>query len=405
MKFSILIILLFIVFVPSSFCQFPGYYPGIVPPLSYQQSPFLQGAGVTGVAIVTDDPIGYYYNPAILGVTAKSNHISALFLTKKTEWLGLSYISTISYGFNAGYNLSEKLPVSVGFGFLHNIYTFDNNSLSIEKDSFNSFSLGVSINLPIEVSFGLSIKKFDSYYFGYSAGDGLINNEISGTAYDIGGIVILPFSDLLLNKTRINIYSNSFLFPKINFTMGYSMANIGGEYSYMEGGQPQPLPRTAKLGYALNLGANLFINDKNITAFDYTFVAEASDVLWRFDSNNNISYNGFLGDINLGKNLIQLKYTDHVVIHKAHIFNIFETVKFAFGNYFGETYVYARSTSALMISTKGIFKLLNNQIHDPVFRYISQHIGIEYTHSNIFKENPFETDYNAISLFFNNFEL
>ena len=79
MKIKKLILLFSILLMVKSYAQGSS----AVPFLSLQQSPFLQGAGATGVAVITEDPLGFYYNPAILGVTAKTNHISTLFLTKK----------------------------------------------------------------------------------------------------------------------------------------------------------------------------------------------------------------------------------------------------------------------------------------------------------------------------------
>ena len=119
MNLKKLVLLLVIFITARSYSQTES----AVPFLSYQQSPFLQGAGATGVAIITDDPLGFYYNPAILGATAKTNHISTLFLTKKTEWLGLPNNTMNSYGFNVGYNFKDQLPITLGLGIMKSIIT------------------------------------------------------------------------------------------------------------------------------------------------------------------------------------------------------------------------------------------------------------------------------------------
>ena len=394
-----LIFILLILFTTIIFPQGQG----AVPFLTLQQSPLLQGAGQTGVAIITDDPIGFYYNPAILGVTAQSNHVSTLFMTNNADWLGYLNLNTNSYGFNIGYNLKKNIPLSVGIGFIHNLFSYNIPSYFGNEESFNSFSLGASLNYPVIFSLGFSIKKFNST-LGGDISTNYKTYEASEMAYDFGALVSVPISNYLLEKTKYDICDNLFLTPKLNFVLGYSITNIGNEIYYIDPAQSDPIPRTAKLGYSINLGADFHLDNKTITAFDYTFVAEASDLLPESDSIGNTTYKGLLGDISIGKNLIQLKYTNNTIIHKAHIFNIFETVKFAFGNYVGKGLEYNPKTSAFVISTKGLFKLLDNG-DNTVLGFILKHLGLEYTHSTVFKDIPFETTYNSISIFYNNFEL
>ena len=146
-------------------------------------------------------------------------------------------------------------------------------------------------------------------------------------------------------------------------------------------------------------------HDKIISFLDYTFVAEASDILIQRDNNGALSYKGPLGDINIGKNLIQLKYDNNTLIHKGHIFNLFETVKIAFGNFIGKGYEYNVKTSSLVFSTNGLFNLLSEPEDSSVLGFITNHIGLEYTTSNVFKDVPIETNYKAISIFYKNFDL
>ncbi len=374
-----------------------------VPFLSIQQSPFLQGAGQTGVAIITDDPIGFYYNPAVLGFTAKSNHVSFLFLPKKVEWLNFYGIQTNSYGLNIGYNFDKKLPLSLGIGFIHNRFSYSD----FEDDSFNSFSVGASLNYPVSFSLGFSLKKFSSIIRGTTrvSPDSISSSEASGTAYDFGALVNVPVSDLLFKNTRYDLKDNSFITPKFNFALGYSLTNLGKEISYSDPAQQNPIPRTARLGYSFNLGFNFNINKKTISLFDYTFTAEASDLLPQRDSNRNLTYKGLLGDINIGKNLIQLKGDNNASIHKAHVFNLFETIRIAFGSFNGGGDARVRKTDAVVFSTEGFFKLFQDPGDNSVFGFITKHIGIEYTVSTIFVDEPLETKYNAISIFYKNIEL
>ncbi len=99
----------------------------------------LIGAGSIGAAIPNDDVLGFYFNPAILGYSARNNHASISIMPTKTDWFTQDYYyihpayssyydlillnnsedpSFNNFGFNFGYNLNTtklKLPITVGF--------------------------------------------------------------------------------------------------------------------------------------------------------------------------------------------------------------------------------------------------------------------------------------------------
>ena len=395
MKLKKIILLVFILLTAKSYSQGQS----VISEMAFQQSPFLQGAGATGTAVITYEPTGFYYNPAILGFNAKTNHMSILFFPKKIKnwWDGwYTDISINTLGLNIGYNFGKIIPISVGIGFIHNYYNYD--FFLPDRDYINTFSIGASLNYPVSFGLGFSIKNYNSTLGNFTA---------SGIAYDIGAILDVPIDELLLKNVNYDLNKTFFLTPKVDFVLGYSLSNVGNEVSYVDPAQADPLPRTARLGYSFNLGINLNMNNKCISAFSYTFVAEASDQLPERDSNSNTSYKGLLGDINVGENLIQLKYSNNTMIHKAHIFNALETVKIAFGNFHSNRgpFISNSETSATSFSTKGIFKLINNNANNSLLKFITKHIGIEYTMSKVFKDTSMETKYSAISIFFNNFEL
>ena len=58
---------------------------GTLTSATFQQSAYLIGTGQLGVALPTDEIMGYYFNPAILGYTAKENHASFAFMPGKTD--------------------------------------------------------------------------------------------------------------------------------------------------------------------------------------------------------------------------------------------------------------------------------------------------------------------------------
>ncbi len=384
-KFTLIFLLLFVSLI------FPQGQTA-VPFLTFQQSAFLQGTGQTGAAVISEDPLGFYYNPAVLGFTAKSNHISSFFLSNKVDWLGAGRVFLNSYGINLGYNFEKEMPVSVGVGFIHNNFDFQLN----ENDSFDAISIGASLNYPVSFGIGISIKKFNSALDNYPNGPA-IHTETSGTAFDIGGIVNVPISKLLLASNKINLNQTTFITPNLNLTLGYSLNNIGNKISYIDPAQADPIPRTARLGYTILIGSKLHFDDSEIDLMNYTFISETSDLL----VDENMNYKSWLGDINIAKNLFQLKTESSAIVHKAHIFDFFETIKLSIGRFNGRGY-YNVKTSAFVLSTNGFFKLLSRKYESSVFNFIFSHLGIQYTKSKIFIDQPIETEYNGISIFFNN---
>jgi len=379
-------VLIFILFITS--LVFPQGQTA-VPFLTFQQSPFLQGAGQIGAAIISEDPLGFYYNPAVLGITAKSNHLSSFFLSNKVDWLGVGKVYLNSYGFNLGYNFNNELPISIGVGFIHNNFDFQLN----ENDSFDGLSVGASLNYTISLALGVSIKKFNSSISNNINGPA-IHSEASGTAFDIGSIVNVPISEMLFTSYKIDLDQTAFITPNLNLTLGVSINNLGSKISYIDPAQADPIPRTARLGYSILLGSKLHFNKSTINFINYTFAAEASDLL----VDRNMAYKSWLGDINIGENLFKLKTESSTVVHKAHIFDFFETVKFSVGRFNSEGY-YNVKTSALVVSTSGLFKLLTQTNNNSFLGFVVNHLGIEYTQSKIFIDQPIETEYRGFSIF------
>ena len=84
--------------------------------------------------------------------------------------------------------------------------------------------------------------------------------------------------------------------------------------------------------------------------FGYSFTVEASDILVKnrvvnpsssYAGPMNTEYQGPFGDIEFVKHLVELKGDDNVIVHRGHIFRLFETLTFTSGrfagNYWGGT--------------------------------------------------------------------
>jgi hypothetical protein len=243
---------------------------------------------------------------------------------------------------------------------------------------------------------GFSIKSYTSTF-----PPQLINNEIitpkaSGTAFDFGAMITAPVSKLLFNEYNIRLYEKSFIKPKVDFTLGYSLTNVGNKVIYFDPAQADPIPRTARLGYTFNFALELSNNwVRKLNVVDYSFTAEAADLLIKHDTSGNMQYQNLLGDINIGKNLIELHGDQNVVVHRGHILRLFETIVIVSGRFNGSGYD-NRKTNGIGVSSEGLFKLLNSSIDNPLINYLTNHFVVEYYNSNIFVDSGLDTNLKGI---------
>lgn len=99
--------LLSIIFILFPFATNAQGYAAL-PSLGLNPNPQSFGMGMSGVSLPTNDPLGFYFNPAILGYSSQSNNLAIQFYTNKVSWMPGLYYYTTSYnntGITAGYNL------------------------------------------------------------------------------------------------------------------------------------------------------------------------------------------------------------------------------------------------------------------------------------------------------------
>lgn len=381
-----------------------------IPSLNFVQSAFLNGAGQIGAAIPVHDALGFYFNPAQLGYFAADNNLSINLMPEKSNYNGNFFpMTSQSFGIAAGYNfnrINKNLPLSVGIGYIRNKFDYGNYTYGTKTinsyDSFDCLSVGAGYKYYLLFNVGFSAKFYNSVMGAFTNVNELSSVKADGTAFDLGAMIIAPLSNLFFNDAAIDMGNESFLKPVLNFTLGYSLTNLGKKVSYIDPAQADPLPRTARLGYSINTGVNLNINNYGFKALDYSFTAEAQDMLIT-NSNGSVQYQGILGDIKIGTNLIGLKGDRNVILHRGHILKVFETViltsgRLGYGNY-------SYKTSGVGFSSEGVLKLLGILTNNRTVKYIAHHIGIEYYNSNSFLDLPNETNYKGLNVYLRNFEL
>jgi len=380
-----------------------GQGEAALPFLAMQKSPLLYGAGEIGAAIPITTADGFFFNPAQLGNFSKVNNFSVFFNPQKTEWMpkAVNKVSMNTFSVAAGYNFSSNnktIPLSVGIGYYKN--NVELKGFGGDEDKFDCFSIGVGYEYYLNFNVGLSVKSFSSKMIDYSASAAHKTVEASGNAIDFGVMITAPISKLAFDNCKMKIGEKIELKPNVDVTLGYAASNIGDEIFYVDQFQKDPLPRTARLGYTIDFSIDSKIYGTAIKALGYSFTAEAEDLLVKknmyisgiYDTSySGTQYQGAMGDIKVGRNLIELKGDDDVAIHRGHMLKVFETVTFAFGRLNGSGYNNIK-TNAISISSDGLFKLLNACVDNKIVNYITSHCSVEYSSANIFADTSAETN-------------
>lgn len=272
-------------------------------------------------------------------------------------------------------------------------------------DEFRSFSFGIGYKFYLNFSLGLTTKSFTSVLSDNPSEFNSAVGKVDGTAVDYGFLISAPISKLFYDDFSFEIKDSWKIIPKTNISLGYSLTNIGDEIFYIDQAQNDPIPRTARLGYNINLGFELINDNLKFNLLDYYFIAEAEDILITREESNNYKteYQDWMGDISFGKHVIGLKGDDEVTVRKAHMFRILETVNFSIGRFDGRGYYPLRKTSGVTVSTTGLSKYLNANFDNGVLQFISEHISIEYYNSTLFKDWEFETDIEGVGIILKNF--
>jgi len=372
------------------FLSFSLYYAqgeAAVPFLKLQQSPLFIGAGETGASMPTDDPAGFYFNPANLGNFSRTSNFGLYIMPYPSDWMSLG-LKNKTMGMSIGYNFADSkinLPISIGLGYIHNRFdfgTFYQGNDSFESyDKFDNFSFGIGVDYYLRFNLGISYKSFYSQLGNINIGDSKILASTSGSAYDFGAMLTIPISHLLIEKYQYSLNDNASLIPSFNITFGYSLSNYGDEINYGEPAQSDPIPRSARVGYTVDFGVKMKLNKNIVSVAKLSLITEVSDVLIKrgIGDNDNlyINYQGFLGDISLFENLILQKGGEDVTIHRGSVFDFLETATLMYGKIDGRGY-YNKRTHGLIIRTDGIFKLLLSSIENPNIKFMAEHLSFQY---------------------------
>jgi hypothetical protein len=414
MKNCILSFVLILIFGLQSVSLSQG--EAAIPFLVFPASPIQTAMGSTGTSLPTDDPYGFLLNPAQLGYTSQSNNLSFIFYPSSVDWLGSPTLSINGIALNLGYNFKNTfgIPISVGIGFANPEINYGEFMRTGEgdptpigtfeaKDYYYAYSLGAGIDYYVQLYAGITYKSITSILSDQPVGEEQGSGKAEASAIDYGFLLNVPIIRLIDENLSFDLTQNIPAMPFLNLSFGYSKSNIGDEVSYIDFAQADPLPRMVRLGYGISTGMDLQFEKTEINVLDISFTVDAEDILIDRETSGSFDYQSGLGDIDFGKNVIQIKGDDKVVSHAGLQISLLETLVIRNGHFSGRGFD-ERKTNGLEIRAKGLLKLLDKFSGDPTVKFISDHFDLRYYNTTYFADHFLETNITGLALVMNGFE-
>ena len=391
-----------------------------LPFLEITPNPQSIGLGWTGVSTNTNEPLGYYSNPATLGYSAQTMNLSLQSFTTKSDWLSQGMWTYNASAFSAGYNFKNVLyGLNIGVGLGYSAVRLDfgaspiyypqksSNEFYTAYDKYDAYTFGISFDCYVNISAGVNSKKVASLLEEYYDLTGELHKiKADINVLDWGLLLNVPISKLALKDYAVNLNNDYKIKPAANLSLGYSRSNIGDYVSYVDLFQKDPLPLTAKLGYNLSLGADIIMKNILLNLITYDIMVEADNLLINTNNTNGESTyrSGLFGGIKFARNLLQWKTSDNVTLRKAQRVSLFETVSFLYGAFYGEGWDGGRYSNGIVLSTNGWFKVMGTYFNDNGYlKFVFDHLEIQYVSADTFVNSGIGTNLKSISVLFNRF--
>lgn len=363
-------------------------------------SPSTEANGMGGImtSVTPTSSSAMIYNPAQLGMLSRTHSFSSDFYTNVVQWLpAFNHLDLWlnSYSMMYGVNLGDKLPnnVSVGIGYSKTflnlgefIQTDQNNPTEIGRfrgyEKSDNYSLGFSLDVGVIVGFGTTVKRIQSHLLPFGVGNTSITGSADLTAIDFGIISKIPVAALLLGH---NSSPTIILIPVVDVSLSYAMNNIGRAVVYADPKQADPLPRTARVGWSVEAGAQIAASQSPFNFVRLTIAREAEDILATRNPNGTMgNYQGPLGDIDLYKGLIVSKLHKFVDVRRGFSMSMLETITYREGSFDGAGAL-AYKTTGITYSTRGLFRLIgfmvNGENDKSYTKYFLEHFEIRVSQS------------------------
>jgi hypothetical protein len=358
--------------------------------LAVHPSAFYYASGHIGVTDPLNDPYGFYFNPAAVARTNSSFQLTIFHDPKN----GMFNNSSLSYG-NSGLTIKKNftksnlaLPLTFGASLIHAKFYYNrtgfnpNHVLYIsEDDGFDSYlmlSLGVGYEYFAKFHLGFAYKNATTDLGKYTIDNKVRHLKDDLPTYSLGLLVDIPFTEFIKPTMKVDLDEFSTIYPTLDLSIGVSLLDYAGEVNLgFDEQQIDPINRTSKIGYTIKLGYEIDYGSDKISLLDYFFNVEASDVLInrQYNSTDPLEYEAMYSDLQPLKNLFALEGNSGIIVHKAHLFSLLETIVIGYDSQTGKGISFV-DVHGLLIKSDGLFKLLNKLTNNKAVNFITKNFWV-----------------------------
>jgi len=332
------------------------------------------GMGGTMISVTPTSPSSMLFNPAQLGMMSRTYAFSSDFYTNVTTWLPAFHSSDLwlnNYSMMYGLNLGNAFPkeLSVGIGYSRAFLNLGDFIVTTEHspdpigtfrgyEEVDNYSLGFSIDVGPVIGFGTTVKRIQSHLSPTGTGNVVTSGTADVTGVDLGIVTKFPLARYFVTE---NEFLRQGLRPRFDLTLSYAINNLGGDVSYGDPLQKDPMPRTARVGWSVETGITINTAAVSFDFVQLTLAREVDDVLVKRNA-SSWRYKGLLGDIDLFKGLVESRQHRYVDVRRGFSIGMLETITYRQGSFDGDGNL-AYKTNGITYSTRGLFTLIGSLIH------------------------------------------
>lgn len=357
-----------------------------------------------GSSVPEENPLAFYDNPAHLGFYPQNGRLGAHIAPARTDIPFLADSDGYrSVGIAVGFDLRSagaSLPLTIGLGFANGNLAFpDQPQLSDGEEigtfqpsqAYNGFALGLGLDYGVQLAFGYHYKRISTDVIDTpEAGNTELRNVVDG-ASDLGLMLNLPFFGIAEKWRDSRITWGEAIRPFANLGLGWTLANMGDPYED-EGGNKMALPRSARVGFSLNSGFTVPYRRVLMQPVHLTWAVSATD-LTNDPAEGPESFQGALGDISVGGNLLAIKGDNNVTIRKGIRLRLFEALEISDGR------IGTSKTRGLGVSARGLFKLWKSRhIGNEIVDLLAERMSIQYFMAITNRNSDLESTFHGISI-------
>lgn len=380
----------------------PAQGEAAVPFLQITPSPCTNGMGGAAAVLPSFDAFAPMVNPGQLGLLSLQNVFNASTYTPKTNWLPSFHIDNLTYSatsLNAGLDLAAFLPLpfplGVGVGY---------SRISIELGTFyitgpggtdmigsyqpheesENISVGVGLDYYVRLGIGMNSKRVSSFLAPIGTEQEKDAGTAKVTATDFGLLLVVPVPEIVSKAVGKPIELVKGVDPLLDLSTCYVRSNQGGEVRYLVAALADPLPRTAKLGLALEAGATAKAGSSVWKLASASLVRQAEDILVTRHGDGTFEYQSGVGEINFVQNVIEGRYPNHVLVRKGWELQVGECLFLRGGSVHGMGFNY--ETSGYSIALGGLVRMLEFASPDLAqtswIAFLGDHLDLQYHSSS-----------------------